>query len=67
VVSYRWSSTPSDMPAGHDPDLPDCKILSDHHGGGKPAYVLENGQIVIRGGGKKLLESSHIRKTYLGL
>ena len=55
------------MPAGHDPDLPDCKILSDHHGGGKPAYVLENGQIVIRGGGKKLLESSHIRKTYLGL
>ncbi|KKL04676.1 hypothetical protein LCGC14_2613660, partial [marine sediment metagenome] len=31
------------------------------------AYVLENGQIVIRGGGKELLENSHIRKTYLGL
>ncbi len=31
------------------------------------AYVLENGQIVIRGEGKELLENSHIRKTYLGL
>ena len=31
------------------------------------AYVLENGQIVIRGGGKELLENPHIRKTYLGL
>ena len=30
------------------------------------ACVFENGQIVIRGGGKELLESSHIRKTYLG-
>ena len=30
-------------------------------------YVLENGQIVLSGIGKELLENPHIRKTYLGL
>lgn len=30
-------------------------------------YVLENGQIAMRGKGKELLENPHIRKTYLGL
>jgi branched-chain amino acid transport system ATP-binding protein len=30
-------------------------------------YVLENGEIVLSGHGKELLENSHIRKTYLGL
>ncbi|UCF92717.1 MAG: ABC transporter ATP-binding protein [Desulfobacterales bacterium] len=30
-------------------------------------YVLENGQIVLSGSGRQLLENPHIRKTYLGL
>ncbi len=30
-------------------------------------YVMENGQIVLSGIGKELLENPHIRKTYLGL
>ncbi len=30
-------------------------------------YVLENGKIVLSGGGQELLENPHIRKTYLGL
>ncbi len=30
-------------------------------------YVLENGQIVLSGEGRELLENPHIRKTYLGL
>jgi branched-chain amino acid transport system ATP-binding protein len=31
------------------------------------AYVLENGQIVLEGESKKLLENDHIKKAYLGL
>jgi branched-chain amino acid transport system ATP-binding protein len=30
-------------------------------------YVLENGEIALRGAGPELLENPHIRKTYLGL
>ena len=30
-------------------------------------YVLENGEIALRGAGQDLLENPHIRKTYLGL
>lgn len=30
-------------------------------------YVLENGEIALRGEGKALLENPHIRKSYLGL
>ena len=31
------------------------------------AYVLENGEIAMKGDGKKLLEDPHVKKTYLGL
>jgi branched-chain amino acid transport system ATP-binding protein len=30
-------------------------------------YVLENGKIVLTGGGKELLENDHVRKAYLGM
>jgi branched-chain amino acid transport system ATP-binding protein len=31
------------------------------------AYVIENGSIILKGDGKKLLSDDHIRKAYLGL
>ena len=31
------------------------------------AYVLENGRIVLEGGGQELLENPHLKKHYLGL
>jgi branched-chain amino acid transport system ATP-binding protein len=31
------------------------------------AYVLENGQIVLEGKGKELLQNDLVRKAYLGL
>jgi len=31
------------------------------------AYVMEDGHIVSKAGGKGLLQNGHIRKAYLGL
>ncbi len=31
------------------------------------AYVLENGQVVMQGEGKELLDNDHVRKAYLGI
>lgn len=31
------------------------------------AFVLENGHVVLKGTGKEMLESDHVRKVYLGL
>jgi branched-chain amino acid transport system ATP-binding protein len=31
------------------------------------AYVLENGQVVMQGEGKELLNNDHVRKAYLGI
>jgi branched-chain amino acid transport system ATP-binding protein len=30
-------------------------------------YVLENGEIILEGKAKDLLENAHLRKAYLGL
>lgn len=31
------------------------------------AYVIENGEVVLRGSGREMLENEHVRKAYLGL
>jgi len=31
------------------------------------AYVIENGEVVLRGSGHEMLENEHVRKAYLGL
>ena len=38
-----------------------CLTISDR------AYVLENGEIVLKGSGREILENSHVKEAYLGI
>ena len=37
-----------------------CRICSQ-------AYVLENGEIVLKGTGSEMLDNEHVRRAYLGI